>query len=199
MIEKIKESKQEIVKIPQQGKIWVDWYDRPENYSRADKNRIAKQFSNKYGIDKAKIKVSYTAVKVDGNGNMIKIEGADIDNVMDREYQISLMKEWLERNNIKVDFDRIMALDNKVNSELDSDFGENSKSKWYINWVMLDNFLSFGENNFFPMGKYKGLTVVNSEPANQGGKCVRYDTKIKIQYNPDEIIQKLGFLPDELK
>ena len=35
---------------------------------------------------------------------------------------------------------------------------------------MLNNFLSFGENNFFPVDRYKGFTVVNSDPANQGGK-----------------------------
>ena len=49
------------------------------------------------------------------------------------------------------------------------------------------------------MGQFKGLTVVNSIPENQGGKCVRSDTQITIQYNTDEIIKKLGFLPDELK
>jgi DNA repair exonuclease SbcCD ATPase subunit len=35
---------------------------------------------------------------------------------------------------------------------------------------MIDNFLSFGENNYIPFSKFKGLTVVNSIPGNQGGK-----------------------------
>ena len=64
---------------------------------------------------------------------------------------------------------------------------------------MIDNFLSFGENNFASFTKLKGLTVVNSLPSNQGGKCVRADTQVVIQFDKDEIIKRLGFLPDELK
>jgi DNA repair exonuclease SbcCD ATPase subunit len=35
---------------------------------------------------------------------------------------------------------------------------------------MINNFLSFGEENYLPFNKLKGLTVVNSMPANTGGK-----------------------------
>jgi DNA repair exonuclease SbcCD ATPase subunit len=35
---------------------------------------------------------------------------------------------------------------------------------------MIDNFLSFGEQNYIPFTKLKGLTIVNSIPPNQGGK-----------------------------
>ena len=35
---------------------------------------------------------------------------------------------------------------------------------------MVNNFLSYGENNYFPVDRFKGFTVVNSTPANQGGK-----------------------------
>jgi DNA repair exonuclease SbcCD ATPase subunit len=35
---------------------------------------------------------------------------------------------------------------------------------------MIDNFLSFGSENYLPFNKLKGLNIVNSLPANQGGK-----------------------------
>jgi hypothetical protein len=64
---------------------------------------------------------------------------------------------------------------------------------------MIDNLLTFGDENFFPIDKFKGLVTVSSEPANTGGKCVRGDTKVNIQFDKEKIIEKLGFLPDELK
>jgi hypothetical protein len=44
-----------------------------------------------------------------------------------------------------------------------------------------------------------GITVVESNPPNFGGKCIRYDTDIDVEFNVDYIVNKLGFLPDELK
>ena len=71
---------------------------------------------------------------------------------------------------IRVDFDRIVALDNRINGELNVDLTTSQHRTWSIKWMMIDNFLSFGENNYVPFGKMEGLTVVNSVPANQGGK-----------------------------
>jgi len=181
------------------GRIKVYWNDRPENYSRSNRNSIRNKFAKKYGIDKDKIKVVYRPVKMDNKGNLVKLEGVKIDNIGDVNYQRKLFKEWLERENKDVDFDQLMRLDDKVNSELDADAILGNNRKWEFEWVMVDNFLSFGDKNYFPINKFNGLTTVTSTPPNQGGKCVRYDTKIKIKYNVDEIIKKLGFLPDELK
>ena len=69
-----------------------------------------------------------------------------------------------------IDFDRIIALDTRINGELNVDLTASQHRVWSLKWLMIDNFLSFGENNYVPFGKLKGLTVVNSIPANQGGK-----------------------------
>ena len=42
--------------------------------------------------------------------------------------------------------------------------------KYSINWVKWDNFLSYGEGNFFDFSNLKGLILLNGEPANQSGK-----------------------------
>jgi len=181
------------------SRIKVYWDDRPENYSKEGKNKVRNYFANKYGVNKNNINVIYRPVKFSENGDSIEITGAGIENIMDVNYQRALMKELIVRDNKNVDFNRIIALDDKVNGELNVDLTQSQHKSWSVKWIMIDNFLSFGENNYVPFSKLKGLTVVNSVPANQGGKCIRFNTNIKISFNEDEIIKKLGFLPDELK
>jgi hypothetical protein len=181
------------------AKVKIYWDDLPHNYSRDAKNKIRNYFSSKYGFNKNNININYRPIKKTANGDVIEITGAGIENIMDVNYQRSLMKEYLDRENKAIDFNRIVALDDKVNGELNIDLNNIQHKTWSIKWIMIDNFLSFGEENYIPFTKLKGLTVVNSIPPNQGGKCVRADTKVNIQFNKDEIIKKLGFLPDELK
>lgn len=181
------------------SKIKVQWSDRPENYSKEAKTQVRNHFANKYGVNKNNVSVIYIPVKKNDKGDMIEITGAGLENIMDASYQRSLMKEWVTREKKTVDFDRLLKLDDKVNADLNIDFNEIQHKTWTIKWLMIDNFLSYGEKNYLAFNKLKGLTIVNSVPANQGGKCLRADTKIKIGYKPEEIIKKLGFLPDELK
>ena len=186
-------------KISPYSKIKVYWDDRPENYSKEAKNKVRNHFASKYGVNRTNISVIYRPIKFNDKGEAIEISGAGIDNIMDVNYQRALMKEIITRDGKVVDFDRIIALDDKVNGELNIDLTVSQHKSWSIKWVMVDNFLSFGEQNYIPFSKLRGLTIVNSVPANQGGKCLRADTKVVIQFDKDEIIKKLGFLPDEFK
>lgn len=185
--------------LPPNSKIKVHWSDRPENYSKEGKNRIRNHFAKKYGVIKNNIDVIYIPVKFGDNGDIIEISGANIENIMDINYQRALMKEWVKRENRTVDFDRILKLDDLINAELNLDNNDIKHNSWSIKWITINNFLSFGNENYIPFNKLKGLTVVNSVPSNQGGKCIRKNTNVKISFNPTEIIEKLGFLPDELK
>jgi len=152
------------------SKIKVYWDDRPENYSKEAKTRVRNYFASKYGVSKSNINVVYRPIRVNSKGETIEITGAGLENIMDVNYQRSLMKELIERDGKVVDFNRIIALDEKVNAELDIDVNASQHRNWAIKWIMVDNFLSFGEQNYFPFSKMKGLTIVNSLPANQGGK-----------------------------
>lgn len=156
--------------IPQNSKFKIYWDDRPENYSKEAKTKIKNYFANKYGVNKSNINVIYRPVKVNSKGETIEITGAGLENIMDVNYQRALMKELIERDGKVIDFNRILALDDKVNNELDFDLSVSQHRNWSIRWVMIDNFLSFGEQNYFPFSKMKGLTIVNSIPENQGGK-----------------------------
>lgn len=158
------------LKISPYSKIKVYWDDRPENYSKEGKNRIRNHFAKKYGVNKNNIDVIYRPVKFTENGDVIEIDGASIENIMDVTYQRELMREWIKRENKVVDFERIIKLDDKVNGELNLEDNNSQHKSWSIKWITLNNFLSFGDNNFVPFNKLKGLTIVNSLPANQGGK-----------------------------
>ena len=194
-----KEIIEEKLKISPYSKIKVYWDDQPHNYSKEAKTKVRNYFAKKYGVNKNNITVIYRPVKITDKGETIEITGASLENIMDVNYQRALMKELLSRDNKVIDFDRIVALDDKVNGQLNLDLTQSQHKSWSIKWIMVDNFLSFGENNYIPFSKLNGLTIVNSNPGNQGGKCVRADTKVSIRFDKEEIIKKLGFLPDELK
>lgn len=152
------------------SKVKVYWDDRPENYSKEAKTKVRNYFANKYGVNKNNITVIYRPVKYTDKGEVIEINGANIENIMDVNYQRALMKELITRDGKNVDFDRIVALDDKVNGELNIDLNQTQHKTWSLKWLMVDNFLSFGDKNYMPFSKIKGLTIVNSVPANQGGK-----------------------------
>lgn len=163
-------AKDNMIQMSPYSKIKVYWDDRPENYSKESKNKIKNHFAKKYGVNKNNIDVIYRPVKFTENGDVIEVNGASIENIMDTNYQRELMREWVKRENKNIDFDRILKLDDKVNSELNLENDEIHHNSWSIKWLMINNFLSFGEENYLPFNKLKGLSIVNSIPANQGGK-----------------------------
>jgi DNA repair exonuclease SbcCD ATPase subunit len=164
------ENIKEKLQIPAYAKVKVYWDDRPENYSREGRNRVKSHFSRKYGVHKNNVNVVFRPVKIDTDGNTIEITGAGIDNIMDVNYQRELFKEWLDRESKDVPFDRIVKLDESVNADLDVDLNQLGHRKWEIKWLKINNFLCFGEDNYVNFGKLRGLTIINSNPANQGGK-----------------------------
>lgn len=163
-------SKQATTLLSPNSKIKVYWDDRPENYSKEAKNKIKSHFAKKYGVIKNNIDVIYRPVKFNEKGDVIEITGANIENIMDTNYQRELMKEWIKRENRVVDFDRLIKLDTKINNSLNLDIEAVQCRTWAIRWIKINNFLSFGEDNFLTLDKLKGLNVVNSVPSNQGGK-----------------------------
>jgi len=158
------------ITIPKYAKVKVYWDDRPENYSRQSKLSVRNYFNKKYGVSKNNINVIYRPIKIGKNGEVIQISGAGIENILDRNYQVELMKKWFKREEKTVDFKRILDLDKKVNDLLDNQDEIINNRSWELKWLYIDNFLCFGDKNFASFGKLNGLNVVTSEPPNQGGK-----------------------------
>lgn len=170
------------IKIPAGAKIRVYWSDKPENYSKDNRGKIKKYFANKYGVPSNNINVVYKPVKLNKNGELIEIDGATIDNIMNIPYQRELFKEWLDRESKDVDFKHIIALDNKINAELDLSDNITKNAKYKLKSIELNNFLSFGTKNVLNIEEFEGLTVVNSTPQNQGGKSTLTIDAIKFLF-----------------
>lgn len=152
------------------NKIRVYWDDLPENYTKELKNRVVKHFSTKYNVDKNNINVVFRASKMGEDGELISVNDAGIDNIMDINYQRELMKEWLNKNDKQLNFEIITKLDDKVNKEVDFNPNEIRHRRWGLNWLEINNFLCFGSGNKINFERLNGLNIVNSLPENQGGK-----------------------------
>ena len=156
LLSKTKEKK-EAVSLSSKSQVKVYWDDRPENNSYEGKQRIKSYFSKKYNIPASSINVIFRAVKNDSTPQLITLSDAVVDNIMDTTYQKSLFKEWIERENVQVDWDRIIKLDDKVNEEykLTKDIDYRYR-KWFIKKIEIDNLLSFGDDNIV---EYSDLNV----------------------------------------
>ena len=172
-MEKTKEKKIKLVEVPERAQIRVDWQDYPENRSIETVNTVKTYFSEKYGVHKSAIKINFIPILKNSAGKVIDISEGLIDNIMDTAYQRGLFVEWLKLNEVTIDYERLCRLDDKINEILINNEEEDIRyRRWSIKKLWLNNFLSFGENNEVEYKNLDGLTVVNSIPANQGGKTI---------------------------
>ena len=140
-------------------------------------------FLHGYGKGDEMVEVNVKVpVKLNKNGELIEIDGATIDNIMNIPYQRELFKEWLDREGKDVNFKHIIALDNKINAELDLSDNVTDNTKYKLKSIELNNFLSFGAKNTLNIEEFEGLTVVNSMPQNQGGKSTLTIDAIKFLF-----------------
>lgn len=175
--------------------IKVTWTDVPEAFTKERIRRIKKYFQEKYHARQVILKTNPVVNKDD-----IKLESLDVtDNILDKNYQKRLMEDFIKENEMDVDLKLLHRLDDTINNELVEDVDKIQYSKWLIKRIEFSNFLSFGDNNIIDFESIEGITAVESNPKNFGGKCVRSNTNVNVVYNTKDIIKKLGFLPDELK
>lgn len=147
--------------------IKVTWQDTPENFTAEKIRRVKSYFQKKYNTKNIQI-----VTKTVSNIEETKLKSLDIsENISDNDYQKTLMKDFVEENNIDVSFERLNSLDNKVNEEFLRVNGSKIKyNKWFIKKVEFSNFLSYGNDNIIDFTDLPGITVVESTPKNFGGK-----------------------------
>jgi DNA repair exonuclease SbcCD ATPase subunit len=172
-MEKTVVKRTKLVDVPEKAQIRVDWQDYPENRTIETVNKVKTYFSEKYSVHKSSIKINFIPILKNSAGKVIDITEGLIDNIMDTAYQRGLFVEWLKLNEITVDYERLCRLDDKINEILINNEEEDIRyRRWSIKKLWLNNFLSFGDNNEIEYKNLDGLTVVNSIPANQGGKTI---------------------------
>lgn len=176
--------------------IKVEWEDTPENFTQERIKRVKEYFQAKYNAKDVKV-VPRPLI----NDSEVKLRSLDTsDNITDYQYQKKLVKDYINGNKIDIEWGMIDRLDNKINSEIDKNKEVNTRfNKWYIKKIEFSNFLSFGDDNVIDFTELDGITVIEGNPKNFSGKCVDEDTEIEIEFDEEYIINKIGYIPKELK
>lgn len=158
MVEVGKKSQQRIV-----------WKVSPYDFSDEKVKEIRAKMSQKYNIPRERIKVVPEFI-VEENNDKSYLNSEVISNIQNPIFQLDLFKEYLALNNVQdYDFEFLKNIDAQINGNIDYDVYDKYK-RYSIKWIKWDNFLSYGEDNFFDFTQLNGLVLLSGEPANQSGK-----------------------------
>lgn len=158
------------IQIGEKSKIVVKWKVLPIDYSRECESEIISKMSLKYHIPKENIKVEPQFISKNQTGDNSSYSNEVVNNINDPVFQQGLFKEYIEEKKIEnCDFEKIVKIDNYINNTIDYDKYDKNK-QYNIKWVKWSNFMSYGPDNFVDFTNLKGLVLLSSNPANQGGK-----------------------------
>lgn len=147
--------------------IQVVWEDYAENITQEKIKSVRHYFQKKYLSTNVNV---ITKTKTSDE----TIQTVDISfNVLDKNYQLELVKSFLKNKGNEDSYDEIYKLDGIVDSKLAMNDSEAAPFKrWYIKKIEFSNFLSYGENQVIDFTKCDGISVIESNPPNFGGKTV---------------------------
>jgi DNA repair exonuclease SbcCD ATPase subunit len=148
--------------------IQVVWEDYNENFTQDKIKSVKHYFQKKY---------STTNVNVITKAKIEKEEGeqtVDVSvNIMDTNYQVELLRQFLTSKNYDKHLDAILNHNKMVENKMQETETDTAVfKKWFIKNIEFSNFLSYGENQKVDFEKTGGLTVIESNPPNFGGKTV---------------------------
>ncbi len=148
--------------------IQVIWEDTPENFTQQRIKSVKQYFMKKYASTNINV---ITKVKVGDDETQQTIDVSL--NIMDKNYQKELVKSFLDSKGQDQHLDNLMNIDLLVENRMLANEVEITPFKrWYIKKIEFSNFLSYGENQVIDFEKCNGITVVESDPPNFGGKTV---------------------------
>jgi DNA repair exonuclease SbcCD ATPase subunit len=155
------------VQILENPYVQVVWEDLPENFTTERIKSVKTYFENKY---KSKNVNVVTKVKTQGETT----QSVDVSlNILDENYQQELIVKFLENGNNTKLKESILELNKVVESKISVDKAEITPfKKWYIKKIEFSNFLSFGDNQTLNFESLKGISTIESNPPNFGGKTV---------------------------
>jgi DNA repair exonuclease SbcCD ATPase subunit len=147
--------------------VQVVWEDYAENFTQEKIKSVRHYFQKKYLTTNVNV-ITKTKVSKDTTHTV------DISfNILDENYQLELVKSFLGSKGNENHFDEIYNLNTVVDNKLLLNQTEASPFKrWFIKNIEFSNFLSYGENQKLDFEKCDGISVVESNPPNFGGKTV---------------------------
>ena len=144
-----------MVKVGKKSQIRVSWKVSPYDYSSEAVKELRHKFSKKYGVSKEKVKVVPEFVLENDETNKTYLNNEVISNIQNPLFQLDLFKEYLSINNVQdYDFEFLKNIDSQINGNIDYDVYDKYKN-FSLKWIKWDNFLSYGENNFFDFTQLK--------------------------------------------
>jgi DNA repair exonuclease SbcCD ATPase subunit len=147
--------------------IQVVWEDYAENFTQEKIKSVKHYFQQKYSTTNINV-ITKTKVSKETTHNV------DISfNILDKNYQLTLVESFLKSKSNESYYDKIYELDNQVDNKMILNHSEVTPfKKWFIKNIEFSNFLSYGENQRLDFDKCDGISVVESNPPNFGGKTV---------------------------
>ena len=148
--------------------IQVVWEDVNENFTQDRIKSVKHYFQKKYNTTNVNVITKVKTVQGETEQTI------DVSvNVMDTNYQVELLKQYLSGKGYDNYLDSILSHNNMVENKMRENETETTIfKKWYIKNIEFSNFLSYGENQKIDFEKCSGLTVIESSPPNFGGKTV---------------------------
>ena len=147
--------------------IQVVWEDTPDNFTQERIKRVRAYFEKKYGSKNVNV---VTKVKSTED----EVQSVDVSmNILDENFQKDLITKYLKVHELSDDEKEILEFNDVVENKVSAEKSDITPfKKWYINKIEFSNFLSFGDNQVLDFNKVKGITAVESNPPNFGGKTV---------------------------
>ena len=147
--------------------IQVVWEDYAENFTQEKIKSVRHYFQKKYETTNVNV-ITKTKVEKDTKHTV------DISfNILDKNYQQELAKTFLTSKSLDKHLNRVLEIDSIVDNRMSLNDDEAQPfKKWFIKNIEFSNFLSYGENQKIDFDKCNGISVVESNPPNFGGKTV---------------------------
>jgi hypothetical protein len=148
--------------------VQVVWEDYAENFTQEKIKSVRHYFQKKYETTNVNV-ITKTKMVEDTTTHTVDISF----NILDENYQLELVRSFLESKGNMEHYDDICQLNTSVDNKLLMTQTDAAPFKrWYIKNIEFSNFLSYGENQKIDFEKCDGITVVESNPPNFGGKTV---------------------------
>lgn len=170
-------------------KVRVIWQTLPQTRNADNERKVTNNIKSKYNNVIFSHKNDF--VEVD------KIEIKDkitIKNINDKQTQHKIFKEYLLKIGVEeCVINDVIKLDEEIIKLVD--IPQDSGVEWDVVKFGAENFMSY-EKLDIDWENMEGLFQITG--INTAGKCVHPETEIDIEFNIDYIVNKLGYLPNEL-
>ena len=93
--------------------IKVEWEDVAENFTPERIKRVKAYFQNKYNATHVQVITKTLSQKQNTKLKTLEVS----DNILDHQYQKTLMKDFLSENKVNIKWELLDRLDNSISNE----------------------------------------------------------------------------------